>query len=59
MITPINNLQSLQTKCSWEDHPEGFVDLEYHVYTRFEINQVDQFLEQFYDTLKQEANANE
>lgn len=46
-------------QCSWEDHPEGFVDLEYHVCTRFEINQVDQFLEQFYDTLEQEVNANE
>ena len=46
-------------ECSWEDHPEGFVDLEYYVYTRLEINQVDQFLEQFYDTLEQEANANE
>lgn len=46
-------------ECSWEDHPEGFVDLEYYVCTRFEINQVDQFLEQFYDTLEQEANANE
>lgn len=45
-------------ECSWEDHPEGFVDYEHHVYTGFEINQVDQFLEQFYETLEQEVKYN-
>ena len=45
-------------ECSWEDHPEGFVDYEHHVYTGFEINQVDQFLEQFYGTLEQEVKDN-
>lgn len=46
-------------ECSWEDHSDVFVDCEYHVSTEFEINQVDQFLERFYETLEQEVNANE
>lgn len=45
-------------ECSWEDHPEGFVDYEHHVYTAYEINQIDQFLEQFYDTLEQGVKDN-
>ena len=46
-------------ECSWEDHPDGIIDHEYNVYTICEINQIDQFLEQFYYTLEQEVNANE
>lgn len=46
-------------ECSWEDHPDGIIDHEYNVYTICEINQIDQFLEQFYYTLGQEVNANE
>lgn len=46
-------------ECSWEDHPDGIIDHEYNVYTIYEINQIDQFLEQFYYTLEQEVNANE
>ena len=43
-------------ECSWEDHPEGVIDHEYNVYTVYEINQIDQFLEQFYETLQQEVD---
>lgn len=45
-------------ECSWEDHPDGIEDCEYGVWTVCEINQVDQFLERFYDALQQEVNAN-
>lgn len=43
-------------ECSWEDHPDGFIDCEYSVYTKYEINQVDQFLEQFYKFLQENVN---
>ena len=46
-------------ECSWEDHPDGFEDCVYNVATEFEVNQVDQFLEQFYDTLEQEVKSRE
>lgn len=44
-------------ECSCEDHPDGFVDCEYNVYTEYEINQVDQFLEQFYEFLQEDVNG--
>lgn len=39
-------------ECSWEDHPDGILDCEYFVYTEFEINQIDWFLEDFYKHLQ-------
>lgn len=45
-------------KCSCEDCVDFYDDQEYNVYTAYEINQVDQFLEQFYDTLEQEVKDN-
>lgn len=42
-------------ECSWEDHPDGIIDHEYNVYTICEINQIDQFLERFYDALQPEV----
>lgn len=42
--------------CEYEDHPDGFEDVEYNVATEFEINQVDQFLEQFYKFLQEDVN---
>ena len=40
-------------ECSYEDHPDGITDCEYHVYTEFEINQIDWFLEDFYKHLQE------
>lgn len=40
-------------ECSWEDHPDGIIDCEYHAYTEFENNQIDWFLEDFYKHLQE------
>lgn len=43
-------------ECSWEDDPDGIIDCEYHVYTEFEINRIDWFLEDFYKHLQENIN---
>lgn len=40
-------------ECSWEDDPDGIIDCEYYVYTEFELNQIDWFLEDFYKHLQE------